>query len=97
MSTTTGQRKAPRNCMDIPSAAFLAGYSSRDFRKIIEEDHIPVIKIGSKSFIAASDLEQWKATRGEARLDNLIKQLDGWMKASLQSSEQQPFRADDLD
>jgi hypothetical protein len=83
MSTSTLQRKAPRNAMDIPSAAVLAGYSSRDFRKIIEEDRIPVIKVGSKSFITASVLEEWKATRGEARLDQLIKQLDGWMKTSL--------------
>jgi hypothetical protein len=81
MSTATVQRKASRNAIDLPSAALLAGYSSRQFRKIIEEDNIPVVQIGNRSFIEASDLEEWKATRGEARLDQLIKQLDGWMKS----------------
>jgi hypothetical protein len=80
MSTSTVQRKTQRNFLDIPSAAFQAGYSSRHFRRIIEEDHIPVMQIGRKFFIIARDLETWKSTRGEARFQQAVQQLDVWIK-----------------
>jgi hypothetical protein len=79
-STATVQRKTQRNFLDIPSAAFQAGYSPRHFRRIIEEDHIPVMQIGRKYFIVARDLEAWKSTRGEARFQQAIQQLDVWIK-----------------
>ena len=82
MSTQIGQRKSQTEFLDIPSAAYLAGFSSRDFRKIIEEDRIPVKQVDGKNFIVARDLEEWKATRGEARLDAAIQQLDIWIKCS---------------
>ena len=84
MSTLTVQRKTQRNFLDIPSAAFQAGYSPRHFRRIIEEDRIPVMQIGRKFFIIARDLEEWKATRGEARFEQAIQQLDVWIKQDLQ-------------
>ncbi len=31
-------------------------------------------------FITASDLEKWNSTRGEARLEECIKQLDRWLQ-----------------
>ena len=82
MNIQTSQRKSQRNFLDIPSAAYLAGFSSRHFRRIIEEDHIPLKEIGGKFFIVARDVEEWKATRGEARLEAAIQQLDGWIKRS---------------
>src|SRR5499426_3467773 len=80
MGANTAQRKTQRNFLDISSAAYQAGYSPRHFRRIIEEDRIPVMQIGRKYFIVTRDLEAWKSTRGEARLQEAMKQLDGWIK-----------------
>jgi len=76
MSTQTMQRKTHKRLLDIASAAFQAGYSSRHFRRIIEEDHIPVMQIGQKHFVTVTDLETWKSTYGEARLEECFKQVD---------------------
>src|SRR5437588_2268893 len=86
MSAPAVQRKTQRHYLDIPSAAFIAGYSPRHFRRIIEEDRIPVMQIGRKYFIVTRDLEAWKSTRGEARLDQTIQQLDGWLKQNVKDS-----------
>jgi len=93
MNTQTGSRKTQTSFLDIPSAAYLAGFSSRHFRKIIEEDRIPLKKIDGKFFIVARDLEEWKATRGEARLQAAIQQLDVWIKHS--AVVEQPVRFED--
>ena len=82
MGANTIQRKQQKNYLDIPTAAFEAGYSPRHFRRIIEEDGIPVMQIGRKFFIVTRDFEAWKTTKGEARLDQAIQQLDGWLKQS---------------
>jgi len=82
MGANTIQRKQHKNFLDIPTAAFEAGYSPRHFRRIIEEDGIPVMQIGRKFFIVTKDFEAWKTTKGEARLDQAIQQLDGWLKQS---------------
>ena len=96
MSAHAVQRKTQRNFLDIPSAAFQAGYSPRHFRRIIEEDRIPVMQIGRKFFIVARDLEAWKSTRGEARLDQAIQQVDGWIKQNLHAvSAAQPVEDED--
>src|SRR5262245_26186700 len=84
MSTPATQRRTQKKFLDIPSAAYQAGYSTRQFRRIIEEDQIPVMQIGRKFFIVAQDLEDWKATRGEARFQQALKQLDGWIKQQRQ-------------
>ena len=80
MRTSTIERKTRKNFLDIPTAAYQAGYSSRHFRRIIEEDRIPVMQIGRKLFILARDLEEWKGTRGEIRFQQAIQQLDVWLK-----------------
>jgi len=80
MNPQAVQRNTQRHLLDIPSAAFQAGYSPRHFRRIIEDDHIPVVLIGQKSFITAADLETWKSTHGEARFEECLKQLDRWLK-----------------
>ena len=86
MSAPAVQRKTQRHYLDIPSAAFQAGYSARHFRRIIEEDRIPVMQIGRKYFIVTRDLEAWKSTRGEARLQQAIQQLDGWVNQNIKDS-----------
>jgi hypothetical protein len=80
MNPQAVQRNTQRHLINISSAAFQAGYSPRDFRRIIEEDHIPVKLIGQKYFITVADLETWKSTYGEARLEECLKQLDRWLK-----------------
>ena len=77
-SGTTATRKMGK-LLDITTAAEFAGYSLRDFRKVIEEDRIPVLRIGRKYFVSARTLEGWKETRGEARFDAALRQLDGWV------------------
>jgi hypothetical protein len=47
--------------LDIPTAAEMAGFSLRHFRRIIEEDQIPVVQIGRKFFILGRDFTNWKA------------------------------------
>ena len=79
MSPQAMQRKMDKRLLDIPSAAFQAGYSLRHFRRIIEEDHIPVIQVGEKYLISPRDLEAWKSTHGEARLEQCLQQLDRWL------------------
>jgi hypothetical protein len=53
--------------LTIPEAAELAGFSSRHFRRIIENERIPVIQIRQKSFILDRDFQSWKA--GKAKVD----------------------------
>ena len=83
MSANEVQRKIQTHLLDIPSAAYRAGYSTRHFRRIIEEDRIPVQHIGRKDFITAEALEAWNSTRGEYRLEQCIKQLDRWLQEDL--------------
>jgi transposase InsO family protein len=56
------EHKVERRFWDIPSAANQAGYSSRHFRRIIEEQGIPILRIGRKFFILGRDLENWRLT-----------------------------------
>ena len=58
--------------LDVPSAARLAGFSIRHFRRIIEEDEIPIMQIGRKFFIVAANFEQWKATHGQKRVGSCL-------------------------
>jgi hypothetical protein len=92
------QRKTQKQLLDIPSAAFRAGYSLRHFRRIIEEDHIPVMRIGQKNFVTITDLETWKSTYGEARFEECLKQLDRLlMNVDIRRGAEplQDFREDD--
>ena len=79
MSGQTGTDSSRKKLLDIQTAAQIAGFSSRHFRKIIEEDHIPVTQIEGKMFIVARDLETWRTTRGEMRLEAALQQVDGWI------------------
>jgi hypothetical protein len=69
------ERKTQKRFWDIPSAALEAGYSSRHFRRIIEEDGIPVMQIGRKFFILGRDFENWQAAHGQVKLEQTLKQV----------------------
>lgn len=58
--TTTQQ---PKMFLDIPTAAGMAGFSLRHFRRIMEIDQIPIVQIGRKFFILGRDFSKWKADR----------------------------------
>ena len=64
MSTTQPRTKM---FMDIPTAAEMAGFSIRHFRRIIEEDGIPIVQIGRKFFILGRDFQSWETTKGSKR------------------------------
>ena len=63
MYTQTATTVEPRMKMflDIPTAAELAGFSIRHFRRIIEEDRIPIVQIGRKFFILGRDFSSWES------------------------------------
>ncbi len=46
--------------LDILTAAEMAGFSIRHFRRIIEEDSIPIVQIGRKFFILGRDFQLWE-------------------------------------
>lgn len=60
-STSVGQRT--KTFLDIPTAAGMAGFSLRHFRRIIEEDRIPIVQIGRKFFILGRDFSTWESNR----------------------------------
>jgi hypothetical protein len=49
--------------LDIPTAAEMAGFSIRHFRRIIEEDNIPIVQIGRKFFILGRDFTTWESNK----------------------------------
>jgi hypothetical protein len=49
--------------LDIPTAATLAGYSKRQFERIIGVENIPVVRIGRKHFILGRDFRNWEERR----------------------------------
>jgi hypothetical protein len=71
---TTPTKK--RTFLDVPSAARMAGFSIRHFRRIIEEDEIPIMQIGRKFFIVAANFEAWKARQGQKRMGDHAGRLD---------------------
>jgi hypothetical protein len=48
--------------LEIPNAAEIAGFSVRHFRRIIDEEQIPIVQIGRKFFIMGKDFERWQLT-----------------------------------
>jgi excisionase family DNA binding protein len=43
----------------------MAGFSTRHFRRIIEEERIPTMRIGRKFLILGSDFHNWQSTRAQ--------------------------------
>jgi hypothetical protein len=92
MGANTVHRKAQKNFLDIPTAASEAGYSPRHFRRIIEEEGIPVLQIGRKFFIVTRDFEAWKTSRAESKPQS-AQQVDGWIK---QNPKETKISVDDI-
>jgi hypothetical protein len=63
LSQATETTQRPKMFMDIPTAAGMAGFSLRHFRRIIEEDRIPIVQIGRKFFILGRDFTSWESSR----------------------------------
>jgi len=61
--STNDTPQRPKMFMDIPTAAGMAGFSLRHFRRIIEEDRIPIVQIGRKFFILGRDFTSWESSR----------------------------------
>lgn len=59
--TETSTQPRVKMFLDIPTAAEMAGFSLRHFRRIIEEDQIPIVQIGRKFFILGRDFSNWQA------------------------------------
>jgi hypothetical protein len=70
------ESKTQKRFWDIPSAAVQAGYSSRHFRRIIEDAGIPVMRIGRKFFILGRDLENWMSMQSAPKMQEVIKQVN---------------------
>ncbi len=51
--------------LDLSTASSLAGFSSRHFRRIIEEEKIRTMSVGRKFFVLGSDFERWNSTRAQ--------------------------------
>ena len=62
-STTTTAHPRTKMFLDISTAAEMAGFSIRHFRRIIEEDRIPIVQIGRKFFILGRDFYSWESSR----------------------------------
>src|SRR5262245_47944464 len=61
--TVTATQPKTKMFLDIPTAAELAGFSIRHFRRIIEEDQIPIVQIGRKFFILGRDFSTWESAK----------------------------------
>lgn len=59
----TSVRERTKRFLDIPTAAGMAGFSLRHFRRIIAEDRIPIVQIGRKFFILGRDFTTWESAR----------------------------------
>ena len=55
------QNSQERMFLDLSTAASLAGFSSRHFRRIIEEEKIRTMRVGRKFFVLGSDFNSWKS------------------------------------
>ncbi|OLD17593.1 MAG: hypothetical protein AUG08_00280 [Acidobacteria bacterium 13_1_20CM_2_55_15] len=65
--TPTANPARTKMFLDIPTAAELAGFSIRHFRRIIEEDRIPIVQIGRKFFILGRDFSSWESSKKTRR------------------------------
>jgi hypothetical protein len=63
VQTATTTEPRVKMFLDIPTAAEMAGFSLRHFRRIIEEDRIPIVQIGRKFFILGRDFTSWQETK----------------------------------
>ena len=67
METAVPTQTRTKMFLDIPTAAELAGFSIPHFRRIIEEDRIPIVQIGRKFFILGRDFNIWETSKRARR------------------------------
>jgi len=65
-ATTATATQARRRCFGHSTAAELAGFSIRHFRRIIEEDRIPIVQIGPEIFHSGR-IFHWNPARDKGR------------------------------
>jgi hypothetical protein len=65
--TATPTQTRTKMFLDIPTAAEMAGFSIRHFRRIIEEDNIPIVQIGRKFFILGRDFANWEMSKRDRK------------------------------
>ena len=63
MLETAPSQPRTKMFLDVPTAAEMAGFSIRHFRRIIEEDRIPIVQIGRKFFILGREFNNWESSR----------------------------------
>lgn len=60
--------------LTIPRCAELSGFSVRQFRRFVEQDEIPIMRMGKRGpghcFITADDFRSWWSTKGFRRFLN---------------------------
>jgi hypothetical protein len=49
--------------LEIATAAKMAGFSIRHFRRILQQDRVRVIRIGRKFFITGNDFSDWARSK----------------------------------
>ena len=62
---TRTQDTSQKMFLDLSTAAELAGFSSRHFRRIIEEDKIRTMRVGRKFFVLGSDFNSWQTDKAQ--------------------------------
>ena len=72
MAPQVATETTTRTFLDVPTAARMAGFSIRHFRRIIEEDEIPIMQIGRKFFIVAARYEEWRENQGQRRIGGYL-------------------------
>ena len=68
-TTATAAMTPTKMFLDIPNAAGLAGFSTRHFRRIIEEERIRIVQIGRKFFIMGADFDRWQSHQRAKHVD----------------------------
>ena len=56
-------KTAEAEMLDLRTAAELAGFTTRQFRQIIEEDRIATTNVDGHTFVSAIAFEAWKTTK----------------------------------
>jgi hypothetical protein len=52
-----------RTCLELRTAAKIAGLSERHCRRVVVSEAIPVIWVGRKAILRTRDFEKWKRRR----------------------------------
>ena len=59
--------------LDLSTASSLAGFSSRHFRRIIEEEKIRTMRVGRKFFVLGADFNNWISTQAQGTPESPVR------------------------